>query len=1253
MPQSPTRWSRLVTPPPYRPSGEPARETVERENLEREEAVLPMSESTAFAEVEEEFELPDYDSDGVGSSYYDTGSEGGDDMCVPASMSGCGETREHKMLHVFSGRPRVGGFEDCGAARGVQVTSVDILLGGLWHDVRQPEVRAGLLSQVRGGCYAVVWIGLPCASGTVHWTGSKKRPRIRDQPDRAPGLPAWLDRYVDLHNLFLEFTETLATAAFCSGATFIVENPPDYGDEQSPYFRWIARSHCPLWLTSWMVRLQKQTGAVMVTGCQCMLGGAFKKPTSLLAAGPRAHKLGPFGRLWCTHSNHARVAAGWKADGTAHSADAAAYPVPMCLWIMAVLFSDETEEADALGFAGRPEAERMAAASVVQASANRRAAHRLTVELSGADGENGGSENGESTELEAASALLRLSGEWRSAPRYIPAHWPEYQDMGSERLEAGLATALPYLSRRRCEPEEVEALARRQVPAPHTVAKMPARRAEQVAWPAGAPPRPIHIAQLYHPGVYADIRSEIEGRSRRMGSGLPDENGNFLPLPKEETRIWLAEKCQPEFARQCTWDCSDPEDCVPLQPYSDSDPPRQEAMRGFFLAWGRYLEYADEDMIHQVTVTGAESRATMSKDTTLMGHHAGLRNKPKPAFENIAEDTAKGWVTEARLDLWTVPTRAVPKNCLTQLKWRIFAGELFKKLKTRVTTDDSICPVSGEVRVDGRNPTIDKSGWGGATLPGPRTLAEAVAIIKAAAEGMRLRFGQTALARVALWALDLSDAYRALAVARSEWWQQAYVWSGGVKLDRRCVFGSAHLVDLFQRVSTFVLTVAGRRIREFDRCHPYDADRTAWRAWRQRELGAALDGNEQAETAQYIYIDDGAGATPLAPDEPVAGLRPDDPSPAKVFVGVDPGHGKTGPRVRVLVFYGMSRPQVHMGLAEQTFKEAGWCAAADKMQLGEEIELLGHAIDTRGAGRIHAQEAKRRGIRTDIATQLSSQTGEVTRDEVEELTGRCSFLAQVICEGNAYLQPMYRIKNQSWKVYDRALNMVTVRHPRKLSIDGNGHTQRAYRQALAWWDAALSDDASAPLAPRTTFPRPGDAGCAYQFTDAARERGTGYGAHTTITIDGVPFFLWYEDRWEPEVLTALQRDEMSMPAGECIAAVVFADALLSSLGGVTHLLALTDSDATAKAFTTGSSGAPQLNCAIMWLIARHPLVQFLGLHQPGKRNGAADGLSRQREDGERVLAEAKAAGLTTVRVRVDRAAVASLISDVRACPLRR
>ena len=101
------------------------------------------------------------------------------------------------------------------------------------------------------------------------------------------------------------------------------------------------------------------------------------------------------------------------------------------------------------------------------------------------------------------------------------------------------------------------------------------------------------------------------------------------------------------------------------------------------------------------------------------------------------------------------------------------------------------------------------------------------------------------------------------------------------------------------------------------------------------------------------------------------------------------------------------------------------------------------------------------------------------------------------------------------------------------------------------------------------------------------------------------------------------------------------------------MIVFSDSDATARAFTTASSGAQQLNAAMQWLIARHPFVQFLGIHQPGVRNAAADGLSRQQLDRERVLAEAAAAGLRPVRVPLDEEAVRLLIAAVRSMPLRR
>ena len=94
-----------------------------------------------------------------------------------------------------------------------------------------------------------------------------------------------------------------------------------------------------------------------------------------------------------------------------------------------------------------------------------------------------------------------------------------------------------------------------------------------------------------------------------------------------------------------------------------------------------------------------------------------------------------------------------------------------RKLKYRVTTDDSIEAVDGEYIAESRNDMIDPDGFAGAKLPGPRTLAEAVAITKAVAARMGIKASQAALERVALWALDLSHAYRELCAARHEWWQ--------------------------------------------------------------------------------------------------------------------------------------------------------------------------------------------------------------------------------------------------------------------------------------------------------------------------------------------------------------------------------------------------------------------------------------------------------------------------------------------------
>jgi len=84
---------------------------------------------------------------------------------------------------------------------------------------------------------------------------------------------------------------------------------------------------------------------------------------------------------------------------------------------------------------------------------------------------------------------------------------------------------------------------------------------------------------------------------------------------------------------------------------------------------------------------------------------------------------------------------------------------------------------------------------------------------------------------------------------------------------------------------------------------------------------------------------------------------------------------------------------------------------------------------------------------------------------------------------------------------------------------------------------------------------------------------------------------------------------------------------------VTHLTIVTDSSATAVGIQTSISPSPQMNVLMDWLMQRNPSTQFMALHQPGKRNGAADSLSRK--DSASVLADAKAAGAIPIRLPLE------------------
>ncbi|KAL3919670.1 MAG: hypothetical protein SGPRY_005545 [Prymnesium sp.] len=82
----------------------------------------------------------------------------------------------------------------------------------------------------------------------------------------------------------------------------------------------------------------------------------------------------------------------------------------------------------------------------------------------------------------------------------------------------------------------------------------------------------------------------------------------------------------------------------------------------------------------------------------------------------------------------------------------------------------------------------------------------------------------------------------------------------------RCEFGSAHLVDLFQRISSFVMVVAHARIVAYDAAHPHGAARREWQRQRRRAVGSG------ACTFTDINLDDGFVGLTCAEGEPLRGV---------------------------------------------------------------------------------------------------------------------------------------------------------------------------------------------------------------------------------------------------------------------------------------------------------------------------------------------------------------------------------------------
>lgn len=810
--------------------------------------------------------------------------------------------------------------------------------------------------------------------------------------------------------------------------------------------------------------------------------------------------------------------------------------------------------------------------------------------------------------------------DWVSAIESLPPGWDERQDVLVKASDAGVREEMNFCSRRRAEPETLAELLERRLPhqlwPPKTA---PADRPEYPSgWPEGAPPRPISADMLWKRGV--EVINEILDFSEAAAAaasadciGEPHAKIEPLLLKESELHEWV--KTVPGG-----WDTTDLADCVPVGWRTGSGSLRSraagdvdaEALR----QWGRELGSKDMGMLS--SIDGVVAGSGLSQDTVLMYHHTGFRKTPGPMMGEVQKEERAGRCTLGSPFPPIIPFRSVAYNCLVLKKYRMQDGEMVEKDKARVTTDDSIV-VDGS---DSRNAMIDKSLWPDHNLCAIQHLAEAVAIMRTARTPEAIakvlttfltEFDDAGLSpvvaeKIVLWALDLSDAYRMLAVHWSELWQQGFIWIDGFRVNLRCLFGTSSMVGFFQRVSMHVKRRGDMDARRYDRVLPPAA---STRVWMQRLA-------ERMAGFNMMYLDDMLGATFLAAGQrPVAAHRT-----SATLAGVE------------------SRPQAHQRLNAQRFRKGGWKIAPDKIELGFRIVGLGLGIDSGDdpecphEGDLFCPETKRRGMILDAEKLLPEKDASkeralrraTPRGPVDKLVGRLGNISQIEPAGRAQLGPLFAAVAAKHKVHGK------LKLPTRLWLHGEASGQLGFQESLAWWLAALNRGVAAPLTPKRTFPPLGAPGTLAVLTDAAREDGTGVGGFTCIQREAVskPSFLYVSVPWPRWALDDLQSNRLSMPAGEGYGSVAFIDAVLRTLEGVTHLYVFTDCLAFKCAVNSEASGSPQMDALVRWLFAQHPDVQFLAFHQPGKRNRAADGLSRDGHGGETaktILREVLAADL--------------------------
>ena len=258
-------------------------------------------------------------------------------------MEAAGGRGMRKWLVLFAG-PRcedsvASALRELGAQDGDAAEEIDIMQGGLAHNLGKIPNQLEILRRIEEGEFAGIAMAPPCRSFAVILDPWR---RTHEHIDGVPSLTEKERAAVQADTSLAAFCAVVALAADAKGVPWLIEQPAFRGDEMT-MAHWKGCEDAPhmFQLREFQV-LIRVARPVQVVFPQCALDAESQKFTVIMASRSLYNGLAVFRELKCTHTSHAEVLEGMGDDGQPRTRAAAHYPRRMARLVAKVLHNSTT-----------------------------------------------------------------------------------------------------------------------------------------------------------------------------------------------------------------------------------------------------------------------------------------------------------------------------------------------------------------------------------------------------------------------------------------------------------------------------------------------------------------------------------------------------------------------------------------------------------------------------------------------------------------------------------------------------------------------------------------------------------------------------------------------------------------------------------------------------------------------------------------------------------------------------------------------